>query len=381
MNQYNQGFWGEDFNGTAGFDALCRHNTELKRFLKDFDEYLRNRSKLEQEYSKGLMQLNKSLKERTPMGELDRAWNYMVSEAHSSQQAHESASAALTQRAEGVKRKCRELTARRDTIEERVRQFHSLKYAQYKVVQSLLKTYQQKCRESDQATSSCQVIDRGVTSTPRDVDKAKAKMEKCQDEANKADVAYRNAVLTLDERRRDWEREMDMACMEFQDRDEEQIQLMRAEMWEAMNCLSKMAFDVDEGCERVRVVLEACDVDEEIRAFIRYNSTGSQRPAPVLYQSYYGDNSHHPATTTATTAASAAGTLLPKQLRPTGPPPPCPHPSSPTSSSSSSSSPVTPATRPERCSGGGGGGGAGGGGGEMYEDDNDPTYAVARPIL
>ncbi|KAL8612262.1 hypothetical protein ACOMHN_038174 [Nucella lapillus] len=137
LTNYNEAFWGEEFTSTAGFDVLARHNSDQKRFCKDFEEYLRNRSKLEQEYSKGLSQLCKSMKDRNPLGELDKAWNTMISEVESSQKAHETASSSLYQQADNVKRLYRELTVRRDTIEERVKHFHSQKCYQFKTVQSV----------------------------------------------------------------------------------------------------------------------------------------------------------------------------------------------------------------------------------------------------
>ncbi|KAL8612260.1 hypothetical protein ACOMHN_038172 [Nucella lapillus] len=171
-------------------------------------------------------------------------------------------------------------------------------------------------------------MDRGVTRSTRDLEKAKAKMEKCEDEAYKADGAYRNAVKLLEERRKDWERETELACTEFQEKDEEQTHFFRAQMWATMNALSQVALDVDQGCERVRAVLELCDVDEETQRFINHYTTGTQRPAPIFYQNYHDNNS-----TTPTTSTSGSNV---KPSR--GPPPLATRRLSSTSSSSSPTS-------------------------------------------
>lgn len=287
LTQYVEAFWGPEFLSTAGSDALSKHNTEEKKFLQDFEEYLRKRSKMELEYSKALGQLARSLKDRTAVGVLESAWNCLHAELDACRQSHDDAGYFFAQHAEETKRFYKDITSRRDAVEDRLKRVQNQKSSQFKNVTSLCKTYRQKCREKDQAKDQYDILRREVTSTVKELDKARAKKDKTDDEANKADTAYRNGVFALEDVRQEWEREMELACKECQGSDEEQITFLRSEMWQAVNRISQVAVDVDESSERVRKVLETCDVNQDIQSFIVHNMTGTERPAKVQYQNYY----------------------------------------------------------------------------------------------
>ncbi|KAK7095734.1 hypothetical protein V1264_005105 [Littorina saxatilis] len=296
LTHYSEAFWGLEYTSTAGYDALSKHNSEQKKFLHDCEEYLRKRSKIEMDYGKALGSLTKNMKERSnPCGVLEVAWNTLRGELENCKQAHDEAGMFFTQHAEETKRFSREVTARRDNMEDRLKKIQSQKASLHKSAVSLSKTYGQKCREKDQTSEAYKCLKRGVTSTIKELEKGKSKMEKSEEEACKADNAYKTAVTLLEETRQEWEKEMEGACQEFQSSDEEQITFLRSEMWLCVNRVSQTALEVDDSCERVRKVLETCNVDQDIQNFIAMHATGTQRPEAVTYQNYYdpGGNSHN----------------------------------------------------------------------------------------
>ncbi|XP_076439035.1 proline-serine-threonine phosphatase-interacting protein 2-like [Babylonia areolata] len=287
LTQYAEAFWGTDFLSTSGSDTLSKHNTEEKKFLQDFEEYLRKRSKMELEYSKSLAQLSRSLKDRPVVGVLEASWNCLRGELDTCRQSHEEAGLFFAHHAEETKRFCKDIVNRRESVEGRLKKVQNQKSTMYKNMMSLNKTYRQKCQEKDQAKDQYDIMRREVTSTVKELDKARTKRDKTDEEATRADSAYKTSTITLEDMRQEWEREMEVACKEFQDYDEEQICFLRSEMWMSVNRVSQTAFDVDESCERVRKILETCDVNQDVQSFISQFMTGTERPAPVPYQNYY----------------------------------------------------------------------------------------------
>ncbi|XP_025081202.1 proline-serine-threonine phosphatase-interacting protein 2-like [Pomacea canaliculata] len=289
---YTQAFWGTEFTSTAGFDTLARHNYEQRKFLQEYEEYLRKRSKMELEYSKSLTQLSKSMKDYNVGGVLGEAWQCLKGELENRQQTHQEAGLFFTQHAEETRRFCRDLTSRRDSMEERIKKLQNQKNSQYNKLMTLHKTYTQKCREQDECKEQYSVLRSKVTSTTKELEKAITRRDKSVDEATKADAVYKTAVQTLDEIRLEWEREMERGCKEFQESDEQQIHFMRCEIWLAANKDSEVALAVDQSSEKVRQLLENCNINEDILTFINTNTTGTVRPERVVYQNYYADNSN-----------------------------------------------------------------------------------------
>lgn len=289
LTRYEEAFWGPEFAGTAGFDVLSSHNNEQKKCLQEFEEYLRKRAKIETEYSTSIGKLCKSIKEQNVVGILDKAWKCLKMELDSLRQTHETAASFFQQHAEDTKRFQKDLTARRDAIEDRVKRVQNQKNSQYQRVQALYKNYSGKCRDQDLAKDLFATLRHQVTCTVKELEKAQSRATKSVDEAMKADTAYKAGIHTLEDLRMEWEKEMEQACRDFQDSDEEQICFLRSEMWETANRDSQVALDMDESSERVRQILEQCDVEQDITSFITINTTGTQRPEKVLYQNYYNN--------------------------------------------------------------------------------------------
>lgn len=80
--------------------------------------------------------------------------------------------------------------------------------------------------------------------------------------------------------------------MHFQQLDEERIIYTRSALWLTSNLCSATYVMTDQSCEAVRATLEQCDVGKDIQEFIRSRRTGSLRPAPIPYTSFYDADPH-----------------------------------------------------------------------------------------
>jgi hypothetical protein len=75
-----------------------------------------------------------------------------------------------------------------------------------------------------------------------------------------------------------WIQEWKQACDKFQDFEEERIDFLKTNLWTYANIMSTVCVSDDESCEKIRVNLEKCEVDEVIHTFISARGTGQEIP-------------------------------------------------------------------------------------------------------
>jgi len=75
-----------------------------------------------------------------------------------------------------------------------------------------------------------------------------------------------------------WNVEWKQACDKYQDLEEERIDFLKGNLWTFANIMSTVCVSDDEACEKIRVSLEKCEVDEVIHAFVQARATGQEIP-------------------------------------------------------------------------------------------------------
>lgn len=96
--------------------------------------------------------------------------------------------------------------------------------------------------------------------------------------SNSIDRDYKAAVKVLQETTNRWNQEWKHACDKFQDLEEERIDFLKSNLWTYANIMSTVCVSDDETCEKIRVNLEKCEVDEVIQAFVQTKGTGQEIP-------------------------------------------------------------------------------------------------------
>lgn len=286
ITTYADTFWGGDLSSSDGFKALCRRNHEGKKICGEVEEYLKKRSKLESEYSKSLSNLAKIFKQDEQIGVLEATLQKLRSELDVMASAHTKAAEFFSTQADLVEKFKKDQSLNKKGVEESLSKVQNAKFSQLSKTKQLERTYVRRCQERDSADASLREIYTNDSAAPKDIEKARVKATKAEEEAEKADVAYKSAVLVLDDSRKNWEHEMLAACNAVQQLDEERITFLRNELWKTINADSQIALDIDDSCESVREILEKCDVVSDIDAFITARGTGVERPEAFQYRHY-----------------------------------------------------------------------------------------------
>ena len=97
------------------------------------------------------------------------------------------------------------------------------------------------------------------------------------------DKEYQLAVKALAETTHRWNIEWKQACDKYQDLEEERIDFLKSNLWTLANIMSTVCVADDESCERIRMTLEKCEVEEVIQAFIQAKGTGQEIPGTLHY--------------------------------------------------------------------------------------------------
>ncbi|KAJ8312011.1 hypothetical protein KUTeg_009384 [Tegillarca granosa] len=270
FSHFEDAFWEPDITSTRGFDILCKRMKDGKKVCKEVEEYFKERAKAESSYSRSLMQLVKKLDGKEETGGLANSWRELRLQTEKISQIHDVANSNFTILMKAVNKFNEDQTSRKDQLKSK---------------------YQQRCQEKDHADDVYKNCKSSVTVTTKEYQKAEKTRDKCNEQKEQAETLYKTAVEQLETARVQWEKEMENACQ----------------------C-----------CEQARVVLELCDVQQDILEFIERNKTGNIRPAAIPYEDYYRKKSSSSSNPEYGKTITSGARHLPRPPSASRPPPPRP---------------------------------------------------------
>nr|XP_036866105.1 proline-serine-threonine phosphatase-interacting protein 1 isoform X1 [Manis javanica] len=283
--QFKDAFWCRDFTAHTGYEMLLQRLLDGRKMCKDVEELLRQRAQAEERYGKELVQIARKAGGHTEINSLRASFESLKQQLESAGGAHMQLAQALREelrRLEGFRERQKEQRRKYEAVMDRVQKS---KLSLYKKTMESKKTYEQKCRDSDDAEQAFERI--STNGHQKQVEKSQNKAKQSKDSATEADRVYRQNIEQLEKVRREWELEHRAACEAFQLQEFDRVTILRNALWVHCNQLSMQCVKDDELYEEVRVTLEGCSVDADIDSFIQAKSTGTEPPAPVPYQNYY----------------------------------------------------------------------------------------------
>lgn len=324
FSHFEDAFWEPDITSTRGFDILCKRMKDGKKVCKEVEEYFKERAKAESSYSRSLMQLVKKLDGKEETGGLANSWRELRLQTEKISQIHDVANSNFTILMKAVNKFNEDQTSRKDQMEKLVKRYQDNKSSQYNRLLTLKSKYQQRCQEKDHADDVYKNCKSSVTVTTKEYQKAEKTRDKCNEQKEQAETLYKTAVEQLETARVQWEKEMENACQVFHRLEEERISFLRDVLWKSTNVDSQVCVDQDECCEQARVVLELCDVQQDILEFIERNKTGNIRPAAIPYEDYYRKKSSSSSNPEYGKTITSGARHLPRPPSASRPPPPRP---------------------------------------------------------
>ncbi|XP_029548063.1 proline-serine-threonine phosphatase-interacting protein 2 [Salmo trutta] len=278
-------FWNGELTSTGGYDCIIQHLNDGKRTCKEIEDFMKARASIEEKYAKELLGLSKKVCGHNEMNTLKRSLDMFKLQTEHVSLSHLQLAQTMRDEAKKLEDFRERQKEARKKVEQQMDSLHKQRAMQFKKTMESKKTYEQKCRDKEEAEQN---MNRNAsTSNVKQQEKLLAKTQQAKQNAEEADRLYMHNVSVLGKTREDWQKEHVKACEVFEKQEVERINTLRNMVWTHLNQLSQQCVTSDELHEEVRKSLEQCDIQEDIEHFVNLRRTGDKPPAPVLYENFY----------------------------------------------------------------------------------------------
>ncbi|XP_034403249.1 proline-serine-threonine phosphatase-interacting protein 2 isoform X3 [Cyclopterus lumpus] len=278
-------FWNSDLTSTGGYEAIIQYLNDGKRTCKEVEDFMKARAAVEEKYAKDLLGLSKKVCGHNEMNTLKRSLDMFKLQTEHVSLSHLQLAQSMREEAKKLEEFRERQKEARKKMEQQMDALHKQKSSHFKKTMDSKKTYEQKCRDKEEADQN---VNRNTnTNNTKHMEKLSTKAQNAKQTAEEADRLYHQNVTIVGRIRDEWQKEHVKACEMFEKQSVERINFLRNTVWTHLNQLSQQCVTSDELYEDVRKSLEQCNVQEDIEHFVNLRQTGDKPPAPVMYDNFY----------------------------------------------------------------------------------------------
>nr|XP_048723894.1 proline-serine-threonine phosphatase-interacting protein 1 isoform X3 [Caretta caretta] len=280
--QFKDAFWCKEFTVHSGYEVLLQRVLDGRKMTKDVEDLLKQRAQAEERYGKELVQIARKAGGQTEINTLKAAFEVLKQQIENVGNSHIQLALMLKDELKGIEEFRERQKEQRKKYEIAMERAQKSKVSLYKKTMESKKTYEQKCKDADEAEQAFKRI--SASGNQKQTEKSQNKAKQCKDTANEAERMYKQYIEQLDKARMEWEKEHISTCEAFQLQECDRITILRNSLWVHCNQLSMQCVKDDEMYEEVRLSLENCNVESDMDYFIKNKMTGTDPPdSPDCY--------------------------------------------------------------------------------------------------
>ncbi|XP_019359971.1 PREDICTED: proline-serine-threonine phosphatase-interacting protein 1 isoform X1 [Gavialis gangeticus] len=283
--QFKDAFWCKEFTVHTGYEVLVQRLFDGRKMCKDVEDLFKQRAQAEERYGKELVQIARKAGGHTEINTLKAAFEVLKQEIENVGNSHIQLAVMLRDELKRIEEFRERQKEQRKKYESAMDRVQKSKLSLYKKTQESKKTYEQKCKDADEAEQTFERI--SASGNQKQTEKSQNKAKQYRDSANEAERVYKQNIEQLDKARTEWEQEHIKTCEAFQLQECDRITILRNSLWVHCNQFSMQCVKDDELYEEVRLSLENCTVESDMDCFIKNKTTGTEPPDPIGYENYY----------------------------------------------------------------------------------------------
>lgn len=208
--QFRDAFWCRDFTAHTGYEVLLQRLLDGRKMCKDVEELLRQRAQAEERYGKELVQIARKAGGQTEINSLRASFDSLKQQMENVGSSHIQLALALREELRSLEEFRERQKEQRKKYEAVMDRVQKSKLSLYKKAMDSKKSYEQKCRDADDAE---QAFERISTNGPqKQVEKSQNKAKQCKDSAMEAERVYKQNIEQLEKVRGEWEQEHRTTC-------------------------------------------------------------------------------------------------------------------------------------------------------------------------
>eukprot|EP00127_Corallochytrium_limacisporum_P002120 Clim_evm14s108 gene=Clim_evmTU14s108 len=278
LDDHGNALWVENMWGSdeyLGYQKVLAKVKAGKANSKQFLSFLKAKAQLEEQHSKKLTMLAKQASTVTEEDSVGQAWDQFLSQTEAQANVHLGLAKALLQLESLGTALLNKQTAVRKELGKRVQQAQNQRTQAKNNHDKALKNYQMKHMEDKRQKRAAAA---GGNLAKKEWHARQKKATKAGQTHAQAKGDYEKAVGLLEQSRINWITETARAYTAFQALEEDRQGYIRQQMWDYTNALSESFIANDQACENIRLALEACNVQEDMRQWQARNATGQEKP-------------------------------------------------------------------------------------------------------